>query len=123
MQCPRCHYYIPDPTVDYLVNVPVDQEFDKYHSDPIGYGDEDDWLLVSRNNNTRAEALAKIQKMMRDDWGLDEACIPKDENDLQIFDVGWAQDPDSSSNGTYWIVRGENNHLTPRWQAWGVATQ
>jgi len=113
------------PIGDFPKDIPTDEDFERMHSEPVSYGDEDDWVLISKKY-TQEEALAKIQELMKKDWGWseDEGGYPTDVNDLQTFDVGYGYDHDSYhySEGGYWICS-ESNQVSKRWEAWGVATQ
>jgi hypothetical protein len=113
------------PIGDYPDKIPTQEEFDKYHETPQDYGDEADWVLVSKKF-TQEQALALIQGRLKDEWGLDESepVYPKSVDDLQSFDIGWGYDHDSYhyEDGGYWICS-ESNNVTKRWEAWGIATQ
>lgn len=116
------------PIGDYPDNIPTQEEFDKLHSEPLGYGDEDDWLLVSKKF-TPEEALALIQKKLKDEWGWTggedgEMMYPNDTDALESFDIGWGYDWDSyhHSEGGYWICS-DSNQVSKRYEAWGIRTQ
>lgn len=111
------------PIGDFADNIPTQAEFDKYHETPQGYGEEGDWLIISKAVPAE-KALALIQAELRDNYGLDEEYVPKTVDDLESFDIGWGYDHDSYhySEGGYWICS-EDNQVSKRWEAWGVATQ
>ena len=116
------------PIGDYPTDIPTQEQFDEHHSTPQDYGEEAEWLLVSKKF-TQEEALAMIQKKLKDEWGWSdgedgEMMYPKSVDDLQSFDVGYGYDRDSYhySEGCYWICS-DNNEVTKRYEAWGIATQ
>lgn len=111
------------PIGDFPTDVPTDDEFNKYHATPVGYGEEGDWLIISKAVPVE-KALELIQKECRDNYGLDEDYIPKTIDDLHEYDIGWGYDHDSYhySEGGYWICD-ERNKVSRRWSAWGVPTQ
>jgi hypothetical protein len=116
------------PIGDYPDNIPTQEEFDMFHTTPQGYGEESEWLLVSTKFSAE-DALAKIQRLLKEEWGWSggpdgEGYYPNSVDDLQKFDVGWGYDHDSYhySEGGYWICS-ENNQVSKRWEAWGIATQ
>lgn len=116
------------PIGDFPDNIPTQEQFDEHHSTPQDYGEEAEWLLVSKKF-TQEEALAMIQAKLKDEWGWSdgedgEMMYPKDVNDIQSFDVGYGYDRDSYhySEGCYWICS-DNNEVTKRYEAWGIATQ
>lgn len=116
------------PMGDCTKDVPTDEEFNQFHSTPQGYGEESEWLLVSKNIPAE-QALKMIQDMLRDEWGWSdgpdgEDAFPKTVEDLGTFDIGWGYDHDSYhySEGGYWICS-ERNGITKKWEAWGVETQ
>lgn len=108
------------PIGDYPDDIPTQQEFDKYHETPQSYGEEGDWLIVSKAV-PHDKALELIQAELRDNYGMDEEYISKE---LETFDIGWGYDHDSYhySEGGYWICSKDNN-VSKRWEAWGVSTQ
>ena len=78
---------------------------------------------------TQEEALAMIQKHLKEEWGWSdgpdgEMMYPKSVDDLQSFNVGWGYDHDSYhyQDGGYWICS-DSNQVSKRWEAWGIATQ
>ena len=110
------------PIGDYPNDIPTQEQFDAFHATPQEYGDEGDWLLVSKNVDQET-AFAMIIATMHE-WGVDEEYIPKAAEDMQVFDVGWGYDHDSYhySEGGYWICS-DDNKVSKRYEAWGVATQ
>lgn len=116
------------PIGDYPTDVPTQEQFDEHHSTPQDYGEEAEWMLVSKKF-TQEEALAMIQAKLKDEWGWSggddgEMMFPNDVDDLQSFDVGYGYDRDSYhySEGCYWICSSDNE-VTKRYEAWGIATQ
>lgn len=116
------------PIGDYPNDIPTQEQFDDFHATPQDYGDEADWLIVSKKFSAE-DALKLIQDKLRDEWGWSggpdgEAMFPNSVDDLQSFDIGWGYDHDSYhySEGGYWICS-EDNQVTKRYEAWGVNTQ
>lgn len=116
------------PIGDYPTDIPTQEQFDEHHSQPQDYGEEAEWMLVSKKF-TQEQALEMIQKKLKDEWGWSggpdgESSFPNDVDDLQSFDVGYGYDRDSYhySEGCYWICSGDNE-VTKRYEAWGIATQ
>ena len=123
-KCPNCGGYIDDrPKGDFPKDIPTVKDFEKHHTEPQGYGDEGEWLLISKRY-TREEAFEKLIKVLKDDWGMDEEWLPKDPDDLGVYNIGWGYDYDSYhySEGCWWICTPENQ-VTKRFEAWGVVTQ
>jgi hypothetical protein len=116
------------PIGDYPSDIPTQEQFDMFHTTPQSYGEDASWVLVS-TKFTQDDALAKIQRLLKEEWGWSdgpdgEANYPKSTDDLQMFDIGWGYDHDSYhySEGGYWICS-ETNQVTKRWTAWGIATE
>lgn len=116
------------PIGDYPDGVPTQEEFEKLFAEPIGFGDEDDWLMISKKYSAE-DALAKIQKHLKEQWGWTdgedgEMMFPKDTDALETYDIGWGYDWDSYhySEGGYWICSDENQ-VTKRFEVWGIRTQ
>lgn len=93
--------------------LPTQEQFDKYHADPIEYG-EADYLVISKTY-TEEEALKRILALMVD-WGVDPEHLPKE---VTAFEIGWTVDPDSyhHSENTYHLA---SDKVPARWEAWGV---
>lgn len=115
------------PIGDYPNDIPTQDKFDIDHTEPASYGEDGQWLMVSKKF-TADEALAKIQKMLKEEWGWSggpdgEGYYPNSTDDLQSFDIGWGYDHDSYhySEGGYWICS-ETNQVTKRFEAWGIVT-
>jgi hypothetical protein len=116
------------PIGDYPTDIPTQEQFDEHHSTPQDYGEEAEWIMVSKKF-TQEEALALIQAKLKDEWGWTggddgEMMFPNDLDDLQSFDIGYGYDRDSYhySEGCYWICSADNE-VTKRYEAWGIATQ
>ena len=110
------------PIGDYPKDIPTQAEFDKAHATPLEYGDEEDWLVVSKQIDQQA-AFDMIVATMTE-WGVDAEYLPKDASDLGAYNIGWGYDHDSYhySEGGYWICSDENQ-VSKRYEAWGWATQ
>lgn len=110
------------PIGNFPKDIPTQAEFDKYHTEPQGYGDEGDWLIVSKSVSQK-QAFQKILAVLNE-WGVSEDVMPKTADDLGSYDIGWGYDYDSYhySEGGYWICS-DTNRVSKRWEAWGVATQ
>ncbi len=109
------------PIGDFPDDVPTQDEFHEAHKDAKEYGEEGEYLLVSKQVEAAA-ALKMIQDIMNE-WGINEDYIPKTTSDLQTYDVGWGYDRDSYhySEGSFWICSDSNN-VSKRYEAWGVET-
>ncbi len=110
------------PIGDFPDKIPTQAEFDKQHATPLEYGDEGDWLIVSKAVGQK-QAFDMIVATMKE-WGVDDEALPKDESDLGTYDIGWGYDHDSYhySEGGYWICS-DDNKVSKRYEAWGFATQ
>lgn len=111
------------PQGDFPKDIPTRADFDKYHAEPADYGEEGEWMIISKNVPAE-KALAMIQKRLRDEYGMSEEFIPQSVDDLGTYQIGWGYDHDSYhySEGGYWIAS-EGSNITPRWEAWGVTTE
>lgn len=116
------------PIGDYPTDIPTQEQFDEHHSEPQDYGEEAEWVLVSKKF-TQEQALEMIQKKLKEEWGWTggddgEMMYPNDVDDLKSFDIGYGYDRDSYhySEGCYWICS-DDNEVTKRYEAWGIATQ
>lgn len=115
------------PIGDYPDNIPTQEKFHEDHAVPVGYGDEDDWLMVSKAFAPEI-ALKMIQKQL-EEWGWSggpdgEGYYPNSTDDLESYDIGWGYDWDSyhHADGGYWICS-DTNEVSKRYEAWGIRTQ
>lgn len=95
------------------VVLPTQEEFDKYHATPQGYGDESEWVCVSANTHNEEAALRKIRRYLKKEWGWTGEELP---TEVRMFNIGYKRH-DGTELG-YWLNEGGGF-----WQAWGVETQ
>lgn len=110
------------PIGDYPDGIPTQKQFDDFHETPQDYGEEGEWIIISKAINPKKAFELIIEKL--DEYGMDDEYKPKSPDDLQVFDIGWGYDHDSYhyQDGGYWICS-DTNKVSKRFEAWGVSTE
>jgi hypothetical protein len=95
------------------VTLPTQREFDQYHSKVSPYGEEHEWLVISQNLYTEEQALRRIRRYLKKEWGWSGDELP---TELSVYSIGFKR---YEGEPQYWL----NLHKEGRWTAWGVETQ
>lgn len=106
------------------VELPTQEQFDKDHTEVMGYGEEDDWLVVSENIYSEEDALELFKKHIVSNGWYSEDDTDELEvvlNTISIRWVGYRRGGDDKEP-LYWLF-GKNDTAPTFWRAWVVETQ
>lgn len=100
------------------VKLPTQAEFDKNHKIVQPYGEESDWLVLSKELYTEEQAQRRFKKYLKAEFGWDGEEITNCLETMQVRWIGYHRADDEGEPG-YWIGRDKPTY----WAAWVVETQ
>lgn len=106
------------------VTLPTQKEFDEYHREPQGYGEEDEWLVLSYELYDVYTALEMFRKyLIKNGWFSED-----DEDGIEVITgtiserwIGYRRGGEDREP-VYWL-NGRNEQAPTFWKAWVVETQ
>lgn len=104
------------------ITLPTQSEFDEAHKTPNGYGEEDEWLVLSSNLFSEEQAQRAFKKhMIETGWYTiaDKEEIKNILDTIRLRWIGYKTGP-YENEPSYWL--GSEGDPT-YWQAWVVETQ
>lgn len=104
------------------ITIPSQREFDEFHKMPQSYGEDGDWLVLSKSFYTEEEAKKILTQYFIDEGWHNEG---DDEIDyiltsLSVRGIGYKRSP-YEDEPMYWIPSKSENPTT-FWEAWVVET-
>lgn len=104
------------------ITLPTQEAFDEAHSTAMGYGEEDDWVVVSAALYNEDEAALKIKEYFIQNGVFADSDEELDLiiDTLELRWVGYKINP-SEGEASWWLP-GKGENLPTFWQAWVVTT-
>jgi hypothetical protein len=100
------------------VVLPTQQEFDKDHTTPLAYGDESEWLVLSRSLYTEEEAIKLFKTYLTKEFGWDDEDMAGCLQSISQRPIGYARLNDE--NGSSYCI---GKATSTFWDAWVVETE